>query len=211
MARVTKILGLVALAVALSAVPAKAAFIDFLNSYWNPGSTTETSITRYVSSLDADLTITASGGANTLYWDNTDGFGVRGNEEDEVDKLEKLTLSFDKPVYLSSFNLTDLFYEGSRQYQEEGYYSLDGGAAVKFLADLSQVSGSTNGVKLISLNSGPVTTIEFYALNPVPEGQHHDFSVAGINASATPEPASLILVGSALGLGLWRRRRKFFN
>jgi hypothetical protein len=158
-----------------------------------------------------DLTITAYGGDNTLYWDSTDGYGVRGNEEDEVDKAEKLTLTFNKPVYLSSFNLTDLFYEGSQQYREEGYYSLNGGTAVKFLADLSQVSGSTNGVKLITLNSGPVTTIDFFALNPVPAGQHHDFSVAGMNASATPEPASLILVGSALGLGLWRRRRKIIK
>lgn len=46
-----------------------------------------------------------------LYWDNTDGFGIMGGENDEIDGSEQLTISFQQgtPFALSAIALTDLF------------------------------------------------------------------------------------------------------
>jgi hypothetical protein len=196
----------------LPAALAQATFIDLLDSAWSAGNNLP-SYTRYLSELGASLRLSASGGQGVLSWDAIDGFGVAGGEQDEVDRLEVLTLEFSSPVYLSSFKLSDLFNEYG--YLERGFYRLDGGAAVSFSADPGQLLDSTYGLKVISLGSvGPVSSIQFFALNPNPPGQNHDFSLAGleVTGSAVPEPSSLALFASALMAGgVWRlgsRRRR---
>jgi hypothetical protein len=144
-----------------------------------------------------------------LYWDSTDGIGVRWSyETDEIEAIEKLTVSFSTPIRVQEIMLTDLFYEDG--YLETGWYELDGGAANWFSADLSQIPGSTNGVKLLSLDQ-TVSSIRFGAPGRF-DGENHEFSVARIRfgaAAPIPEPASGALLGlGGMLVGLAVRRRQ---
>ncbi|NBC33281.1 MAG: PEP-CTERM sorting domain-containing protein [Alphaproteobacteria bacterium] len=61
---------------------------------------------------DLSTRVTVAAGADTrLYWDDTDGFGILGGENDEIDGSEQLTISFQQgtPFALSGIALTDLF------------------------------------------------------------------------------------------------------
>lgn len=56
------------------------------------------------------VTVSTNAGS-LLYWDNRDGFGIMGGENDEIDGEESLTVAFDRasPFALSAIALTDLF------------------------------------------------------------------------------------------------------
>ena len=203
-----------ALVLGLAVLPAWGGTINLLDSVWAPANGLST-YTLYNVLPGLDLTISASGGAGTLWWDANDGFGVRGGENDEIDYGETLTLSFSQPVTLNSFTLYDLFKEPDdrgRYYKERGYADLDPGPIVKFRADPSQTPG-TSGYKLVTVGTGGVSEVRFYAKKPGKHGRDHDYSLGGLEviggSSAVPEPGTLLLAGSALlgGLGLWRRRR----
>lgn len=199
-----------ALLVYAGATKADASLIDFTDAAWS-GAYGQNTFTLSLPSLGFDVTVTADS-SRQLYWDAQDGVGILGGgQDDEVDRSERLTVSFSQSVSLLDFGLTDLFNEGG--YLERGFYSLDGGPTQTFTADPSQTpSPATNGVLVVSTGGAQVSGFQLWALNPVPAGQHHDFSLGNLNASAggnaTPEPASLVLLASALGAGLyWRRRR----
>lgn len=201
----------------LAASSASANFIDFRTNAFNTADN-KTSF-GYTSSDGTHLNIVPGPvGASTLYWDSTDGFGVRssaGYETDEIDGSESLTVNFSKNVFVNSFMATDLFNESG--YLEIGYYSVNGGTATKFLADASQVPNTTNGVKTVAVN-GYANSITFSAPGKLWNGfqlQNHEFSVAGITASAgqvpeldpTPASSAIALLISA-GFALHGRRRR---
>ncbi len=198
------------LAMVLLAMPASAANINFLDSSWNPGSTQ--TFTRNLSYLGAGwtgVTLTVASVPTNLYWDSTDGYGVTGGENDEVDGQETLIFTFSQPVYLQSLGITDLFYESTNHpYIEKGYYSVDLGAPQLFQAASGQHINVTNGVTSIDLGGQPGFAIAFTAFNT--NGENHDYSVSAINATLTqtPEPATLLLFGSALFGGTFFRRRR---
>jgi hypothetical protein len=172
-----------------------------------------TALNQQSFSADVDgntITVTASPAGARLWWDSTDGFGVRYLfESDEVQGIERLKIGFAAPVSLSSVLITDLFNDGG--YLERGYYQLNGsGSWIEFTALPSQISG-TNGELTVPIDpSVLVSSIMFRApglvLFPL---QSHEFSVAAIETSAVPIPAAFWLLGSGLvGLAAIRRRMR---
>ena len=139
----------------------------------------------------------------TLYWDSTDGFGVRhAYEADEIEQDETLIISFTSgPVSLATVFLTDLFFEGDPLFAETGSYQLNGsGSWITFVQDDPTILSSpvSNGEFDLVLNAVNVSSIAFRAPGLV-NGQGHEFSVAGIDATIpTPEPTTLLLFGGGL-------------
>jgi MYXO-CTERM domain-containing protein len=202
----------------LASSGASANFIDFRTSAFST-SDLKTSF-QYTDTDGTKLNIVPGPtGLSALSWNGTDGFGVRslvGYDTGEIEGSESLTVNFSKNVYVNSFLATDLFNESG--YLEVGYYSLNGGSAVKFMADASQIPGTTNGVKTVGVN-GYANNITFTAPGLLWNGfqlQNHEFSVAGItigSGSSVPEldpgPASSAMaLLIAAGFALHGRRRR---
>lgn len=147
-----------------------------------------------------------------LWWDKKDGFGVTSPssyEADEIEGLEKLFVSFSKPVSLTQFSVSDLFYENG--YYEMGFYDVeDQGNKQGFLA----TKGAVNGERSVDVNQ-QLGLISFSSLGRV-EWQNHEFSLMGLNfdysgepVSAVPVPAAAWLFASGLaGLVSFSRQRK---
>jgi hypothetical protein len=152
-----------------------------------------------------------------LWWDDEDGFGIYnpGYEKDEIESPEKMHISFSTAVYVDYFDLTDLFYEGSPRYEEIGWYNFDGdfdtSKVVFSQTDHSQEPDPlSNGEYQLDINQ-IITDIWFSSPGLVNCRENHEFSVAGVEVSPVPEPATMLLLGSGLiglaGIG----RRKFFK
>lgn len=195
---------------------ARALLVDFRNLPFESSANFDTSYTRNVAGV-GDVTLSAEPAGATLYWDSTDGFGVRYNYEvDEVEGDERLMLTFDDgPVHLNTLYLTDLFNENG--YLETGSYSLDGGGWVDFAADANKFpSPATNGEKALDVGGALVSSVAFRAPGQTNCGafgggcEGHEYSLAAVDISvAVPEPGTLILMGTGImGLALWRRRRE---
>jgi hypothetical protein len=151
-----------------------------------------------------------------LYWDSTDGFGVRYSyEEDEIEGTERLKITFTTgPVYLLAVSLTDLFREGSPAYWETGEYSINGGAWISFVQnDPTQLpSPVSNGEFELLVNATGVSTIKFRAPGKIMvngKEQNHEYSVAGVTlATPVPEPGTLVLLlAGTVGVFSGHRRR----
>jgi hypothetical protein len=183
-----------------------------LPSFSQPVTVDGLSLTLTVEALQTDVSLPTG----TLWWDATDGLGIRNTsgsyEDDEIEGSELFKLSFSTPVLLSQIFFTDLFsHEGG--HAETGWYDLNGsGSPVTFLADPSQVPGSTNGERTLSFPPSEVQFITFSAPGKLTfDGweQHHEFSVAGVDITPTPEPGTILLLGSGLAsLGLLGRQKK---
>jgi hypothetical protein len=201
---------------------ANATLIDFRNPSFDPGSSAS-SLTKTDVLGDLDITFTPDPVSATLYWDGTDGLGVKSSYEyDEVENPELLSLSFSKSVMLSSVLITDFFNETRHNlaYDEIGWYALD-------LNDLSQFDTYKEefyayDLMMPELNAGngqgtlfigeSINSITFSAPGRMFSLQDHEFSVAGVDVTAapTPEPATFLLIGTGLvGFAVPRIRKKF--
>lgn len=154
------------------------------------------------------LTLTALPTGSKLYWDSTDGFGVLGDENDEVDDCEWLLVTFDNLTNVTNVYITDLFYEGNPAYKEKGWYQIyDGstwGAQVWFEALTSQTpSPATNGELTLAVNQ----TVKNIVFGVERNQNKSEFSVAGLDVSPVPIPGAVWLLGSGI-LGLAGLRRK---
>ena len=155
------------------------------------------------------LTLTALPDDALLFQDGTDGIGILSGEPDEINKGEWLSVQFDRTTRVASIFITDLFYEGSPRYKEEGWYQTRVGDTwsdkVWFEALESQTpSPASNGELTLTLNLA-VDEIKFgVALDQCKS----EFSVAGMET--VPVPGAVWLLGSGL-LGLVGLRRRFAN
>jgi hypothetical protein len=228
MKRIAMTAGLVLL-LAASALAAPLS-IDFSTDGYGPAPGTTQSATRSAPGVDLTFESRDAAGnpSGTLYWDPVDGFGTigLGYEADEIEGDERFYIGFSESVDVLGFSLTDFFNEerNGRTCPGPGCY-LETGAAMFFYADGShslfqvlvadpmQFLLSSNGVADFSVDEREVVGIMFAALG-MQNGDHHEFSVDSVRFEtneapppAVPEPTSLVLMASGLGLVLWRHRR----
>lgn len=153
------------------------------------------------------------------------GLGVNsrgGPTRGEIDYHEAMLVRFSQPVTLNSVDLAFLNYERNwltgRKYHERGYLRIYRKGAptlnIPFGAGGSGYFTVSQGKGLYSLlfqELEGVKAIRFFAARGH-LGESHDYAVHGFGvnaAAATPEPGTMLLLGSAMGvLGFIRRRRR---
>jgi hypothetical protein len=200
------------LGVFLGAGNAFAAIIDFTS----PAFSGAKDATTFSTPMGGGITLTPgpndSVSSPTLWWDNLDGIGVQYSyEQDEIEGSEYLELTFSNPFVLDNIYIADLFNE--RGYTEHGFYRLDNGPLVTFLADADQNLGDPgdNGELTLDIGGVTVNSIKFTApglLSVNGELQNHEFALQGIEGTPVPIPAAILLLGSGL-VGLAGIRKKF--
>lgn len=156
-----------------------------------------------------------------LKWDTNDGIGINVRDEghwkdryenydnNEIEGDEVLEVRFDRPVYLESILIDNLFYEkrGGDRYQEMGFYQIGQGAPVKF-----QAPADKDLDELVSFPVGAVVSdsIYFWAPGKLGDNERHEFALHAMDVSPAPVPLppALWLLGSGLALltGLGRRK-----
>lgn len=195
-----------------SATDARAVSVDFTDASWSVVAGNN-SFTTSVGGVDLTLSAFTLGFPfGDLSWTAGDGIGVDsilGYQSDEIEGVEGLLLTFSEAVILSQITITDLFVEAGLvgNYAEVGSFQIGGNPPVNF----SSAGGAGN--LDISLPDIVASSILFTApglqtsfLPPFLSA--HEFSVGGVEFTAVPEPASILLLGSGLlgALGLRRRR-----
>jgi hypothetical protein len=199
------ILKMVAATALLGAAQAYATIIDFGAAPWTPGADNLATYTV------GNVTATAGPLGKLIFAeDPQDGLGIHSGEDDEIDGMEYLTISFANAVTLKSIKLTDFFpkvhdgltNDGSSATGEEGHISLWlGWAQVGATIDIHGVNSSgPNGEQTVAFAGQTVNKIVFWA-----QGARDEYSVKSIEV---PEPGLLGLLGFGMFcLGLSRRRQ----
>jgi len=154
---------------------------------------------------------------NLLYRDDTDGYGIQGGEWDEIDREEVLTVWFDDSFFddpanwLTGVLLTDLFpASDGGSGGEAGWVTLFdalGNVIEEFF--VNAVDYVANGEFYLDFGGAYAADhIAFTAYVDPDRGYiGSEYSVAGFTTSV-PEPGTLALMGTALLLvGFSRRRR----
>jgi PEP-CTERM motif-containing protein len=186
--------------------------IDFTSSNY-AGAQGATTYGRYHAEINRETTLSTMSGVLTHFSDDGIGIAGAGYEDDEIEGEERLVLAFNEVVNVLGFNLTDFFNEhGYLEWGAAQFVYGDGTMSLFSIltASPSQVTDGTNGLLDIVLNESNVLAIIFAAPGMI-EGQHHEFSLAGItveemNIPDVPEPTTLILMGSGFLVIIYRRR-----
>lgn len=194
--------------------PVSAAMIDFRTAPWGPGGAP--SETNNVADI-GNVTVTAKPTGSTLSHNTTDGFGVNSllDRDDEVDVYEILEVVFGNATSVAGAMLTDFYTEHDvfGWYQEKAFVRFDGaGPWMQVLAPVTNLQSAGNGEFMWTWIPQTITKLEFGIGGP-PNAAHlldfrNEFHVAGVDASAVPEPGSMILVGTGLAAALARARKK---
>lgn len=184
--------------------------IDFRAGDWDDANT-ENSFT-----FDG-LTATAIGGDGGLWQDSTDGLGIRGGEDDEIDGAEILKLTFDIDFYdshgaITGVWLTDLFRApDGLNFGETGIVTIwgVGGDVILGMFSFHQFDPTGNGEFYVDFGGAfDIFRMEFRGAGENGYGlSGSEYSVAGLTTSV-PEPGTLALFGvGLLMVGFAGRRR----
>lgn len=157
--------------------------------------------------------------AAELWWDEIDGLGVWGNEDDEIGEGQYIVIDFDVTIGLSHLFFADLFDNetwNGLTYSETARFFTDFGLDLTLTAaDLAGSWGNAaNGEAVAALDKiEPVNRLTI----TVPKGLagRHNFAVLGftdppLTTAAIPVPAGalFLLPGMVALVGLGRRRRQ---
>lgn len=148
---------------------------------------------------------------------SVDGLGVRtggsisgdSNQIDQVDAFETLVLTFDpssKPVELLSVTF------GRVGLDDDFNMSIDGNVLVSsaFIPGGSSNDAASSSFDFTIFPAGLRTGTVFTFTGP---GEDDDYRVQSLTISTTPEPSSLLLLGSDVialgGVGFFRKRKEY--
>jgi len=151
---------------------------------------------------------------STLYQDSDDGLGIQPGENDEIDHVERLYITFENigmwGMWLTGVWITDLFndtHNGSSviDANEAGQVKLNYLGNESITIQFYGInSDQANGEQFVSFG-GPIFVTNAY-FEIYGSDNNNEFSVAGFTA-AVPEPGILILLGlsmmSIAGLRRW--------
>lgn len=161
------------------------------------------------------VTVDANGAR--LYRDNTDGYGIRGGEWDEIDRAEMLTVYFaesffdDASNWLTGVLLTDLFPtpDGGPN-GEAGWVTLFdglGGVIAEFFVNALEYVDNGEFYLDFEGSYNPDHVVFTAFVDPELGYTGSEYSVAGFT-TGVPEPGTLALLGAGLLLiGFTRRQR----